>query len=172
MPDLSEPVVCRFDDFLLDRQAGTLSRVHPDGRRTSVPLGARALQVLCLLVDRRGEIIPSREIMGVVWGNLSVEPNNLTVQLTTLRRVLDATRVQGSCIQNVPGRGYRFIPEVTDLSPSLRDSPAVAQTDDTQGATDAPPDKQPPVTATLGSAVKSRRRHIAWVATASLCVAA
>jgi len=170
MADLSEPAVCRFDDFMLDRETGTLSRVHPDGRSTSIPLGSRALQILCLLVDRRGEIVSSREIMDVVWRNLTVEPNNLTVQLTSLRRILDATRLQGSCIQNVPGRGYRFIPEVTDISPLLRDPPAMARVDAAQAVSDASPDPAPPVTIT--AAARPWRRHIAWVAAASLCIAA
>jgi TolB-like protein/DNA-binding winged helix-turn-helix (wHTH) protein/tetratricopeptide (TPR) repeat protein len=170
MPHLAEPVLCRFDDLVLDRQAGTLSRVHADGPRTSVQLGSRALQILCLLVDRHGEVVSSREIMDVVWGSLAVEANNLTVQLSALRRVLDPGREQGSCIQNVPGRGYRFVPEVT-ISPSLRDAPAAAQADDAQVATDAPPGQPPPVTTALASAARPRHWHIAWVA-ASLCAAA
>ena len=57
MPDLVEPATCRFDDFLLSKQAGTLFRVHSDGRKTPVQIGSRAFQMLCLLVDRRGEIV-------------------------------------------------------------------------------------------------------------------
>jgi TolB-like protein len=51
--------------------------------------------------------------MKIVWSGMAVEEANLTVQVSALRRILDCDREQGSCIQTVPGRGYRFIPSVT-----------------------------------------------------------
>ncbi len=117
MPDLVESAAYRFDDFLLCRQAGTLFRLHPGGHQSPVHIGARAFQILCLLVDRRGEIVSRREIMDSVWPDVAVEQNNLTVQLTALRRVLDADRTKGSCIQNITGRGYRFVPTLTEQWP-------------------------------------------------------
>ena len=47
--------------------------------------------------------------MDAVWPDTAVEENNLTVQVSTLRRLLDQGRPDGSCIQTVPGRGYRFV---------------------------------------------------------------
>jgi DNA-binding winged helix-turn-helix (wHTH) protein len=127
MPDLAEPAICRFNDFLLDKREG-LFRLHPDGGKTPIQVGSRALRILCLLADRRGETVSQREIMDMVWPNLSVEPNNLTVQISALRRALDADRGQGSCIQNVPGRGYRFVPTVTETDRPLGDQAANTQT--------------------------------------------
>ena len=51
--------------------------------------------------------------MSAAWPETVVEDNNLTVQISALRRVLDQDRAEGSCIQTVPGRGYRFIAPVT-----------------------------------------------------------
>jgi TolB-like protein/Flp pilus assembly protein TadD len=42
-----------------------------------------------------------------------VEDNNLTVQMSALRRTVDQGRAEGSCIQTVAGRGYRFTAPVT-----------------------------------------------------------
>jgi TolB-like protein/tetratricopeptide (TPR) repeat protein len=42
-----------------------------------------------------------------------VEDNNLTVQISALRRILDQGRTEGSCIQTVAGHGYRFVMVVT-----------------------------------------------------------
>jgi hypothetical protein len=43
--------------------------------------------------------------------------NNLTVQISALRRVLDQDGPEKkSCIQTVPGRGYRFVASVTRLN--------------------------------------------------------
>ena len=121
MPDLAEPGVYRFDSFVLDQQTSTLSRLHPDGQKTLVRVGSRAFQILCLLVQRRGELVSQREIMDAVWPNIAVEQNNLTVQLSALRRVLDANGGQGSCIQNIPGRGYRLVPTTSQAGDNSAD---------------------------------------------------
>ena len=184
MPDLAEPAICRFNDFLLDKREG-LFRLHPDGRKTPVQIGSRALRILCLLADRRGEIVSQREIMDAVWPNVSVEPNNLTVQISALRRALDADRGQGSCIQNVPGRGYRFVPTVTEIDRPLGDQAANSQTkatlapDGVAGTADAfdtllPGQSEPPP-AVQQPAVRlhhrPRARRIAWAAASCLVVA-
>ena len=113
MDALTDHRTCRFDDFLLDRESRALYRLSTNGERTVVPLGSRAFEILTLLIDRRGEFVSRREIMDVVWPNAVVEESNLTVQMAALRRVLDAGRTRESCIQTVPGRGYRFALPVT-----------------------------------------------------------
>jgi DNA-binding winged helix-turn-helix (wHTH) protein/TolB-like protein len=102
-----------FDDFLLERESRVLSRLSAHNERTAVPVGSRAFDILLLLIERRGEFVSKRELMGTVWPNTAVEDSNLTVQMAALRRILDAGRAQGSCIQTVPGHGYRFVPTVT-----------------------------------------------------------
>src|ERR1700733_15734860 len=116
MDALTDHRTCRFDDFLLDRESRALYRLSTNGERTVVPLGSRAFEILTLLIDRRGEFVSRREIMDVVWPNAVVEESNLTVQMAALRRVLDAGRMRGSCIQTIPGRGYRFLPRITQAS--------------------------------------------------------
>src|ERR1700736_5312862 len=63
MPDLSEPLALRFDNYLLDRSAGVLLCLHPDGKPSRVPLGGRAFRILCLLAERRGAVVTRQEIM-------------------------------------------------------------------------------------------------------------
>src|SRR6185437_443091 len=105
-----------FEGFRLD-SAG-LSRVDPFGRSEPVVLGARAFDLLSLLVDRRGEVVPKEAIMQAVWPGLAIEDGNLTVQISTLRRVLDRDRAAGSCIQTIAGRGYRFLLPVSEVENS------------------------------------------------------
>jgi len=112
MPESADPLIFRFDNFLLDKAAGTLLRRQSDGQTSRVQLGPRAFRLLCLLVEHGGAIVTRQEIMDTVWPNLTVEENNLSVQLSNLRRVLDAGREDGSCIQTLPGRGYRLLPPV------------------------------------------------------------
>jgi adenylate cyclase len=122
MDALAEPLTCRFDDFLLDREGRTLYRLSTGAERIVVPIGSRALDILCLLIDRRGEFVSRRAIMEAVWPNAAVEESNLTVQMAALRRVLDAGRTRESCIQTMPNRGYRFLPEITQASSRVVDA--------------------------------------------------
>jgi hypothetical protein len=62
---------------------------------------------------RQGDLVSKDEIMQTVWPGTVVEDNNLTVQISALRRVLDQGRAEGSRIQTVAGRGYRFVGRVT-----------------------------------------------------------
>ena len=95
--------------FRFDRRDKLLFRRADDGRHLPVSIGARALAVLEVLTDRPGDLVTKGEIMRVAWNGLTVEEGNLTVQISTLRRVLDAGSEGGSCIQTVSGRGYRFV---------------------------------------------------------------
>jgi adenylate cyclase len=58
--------------------------------------------------------------MQAVWPGTVVEDNNLTVQILALRRVLDRGRAEGSCIQTIAGRGYRFVSTVTPEGRGVR----------------------------------------------------
>jgi len=66
--------------------------------------------VLRVLIAARGELVSKDEIMAAVWPGIVVEDNNLTVQMSALRRILVQESAEGSCIQTVAGRGYRFVP--------------------------------------------------------------
>jgi len=74
-----------------------------------VRLGSRALEMLIVLLERPGELISNQELMARVWPNLFVEPANITVHMSTLRRTLRDGRDGNRFIINVPGRGYRFV---------------------------------------------------------------
>ncbi len=109
----SAPVdVFHFGGFLLDPRCGGLFLIDDCGARIPVQIGSRALDVLSVLVGRRGELVSKHEIMDAVWPGTAVEDGNLTVQISALRRVLDRDRPAGSCIQTVPARGYRLVTPV------------------------------------------------------------
>ena len=75
--------------------SGYAVQVHPDGHTAPVHVGSRAFQLLCLLVERRGELVSQHAIMEAVWPNTNVEQNNLSVQVATLRRVAGRQRRPG-----------------------------------------------------------------------------
>jgi DNA-binding winged helix-turn-helix (wHTH) protein len=112
-----------FDDFRLNVAARELLRVGKDGSPTPISLGSRAADLLLLFLQRPGELVTKNEIMDAVWPNAVVEESNLTVQISTLRRVLDAGRSGASSIQTVPGRGYRFTLRVMESDEAVTDPP-------------------------------------------------
>src|SRR5262249_9772764 len=64
-----------------------------------------------------GDLVSKDEIMAAVWPGTVVGDNNLTVQISALRHVLDPAPPEGSWIQTVAGRGYRFVAPVTSVEP-------------------------------------------------------
>jgi DNA-binding winged helix-turn-helix (wHTH) protein len=80
-----------------------------------VPLGSRALEILIALLERRGELVSKKDLMARVWPNVFVEPANLTVHMSALRRALRDGRDGHRFIVNIPGRGYRFVAPVDVL---------------------------------------------------------
>ena len=78
-----------------------------------VPLGSRALELLIVLLERSGDLVTKQELMARVWPNLFVEPANLTVHISALRRALRDGRDGNRFIINIPGRGYCFVAPVT-----------------------------------------------------------
>ena len=98
-----------FAGWRLDRQAHCLFRQGATGGWTPVAMGSRAMDILVLLLERPGALVSREAIMDAVWPNAAVETNNLTVQISALRHVLDQDRAEASHIQTVPGRGYRFV---------------------------------------------------------------
>jgi DNA-binding winged helix-turn-helix (wHTH) protein len=77
-----------------------------------VPLGSRALEILIVLLERRGELVSKQDLMARVWPNVFVEPANLTVHMSALRRALRDGQNGNRFIVNIPGRGYRFVASV------------------------------------------------------------
>ena len=69
----------------------------------AVALGARAFDLLLALVERRDRVVSKNELLDLAWPGLVVEENNLSVQVSALRKVLGP-----AAIATVTGRGYRL----------------------------------------------------------------
>jgi TolB-like protein/Tfp pilus assembly protein PilF len=91
-----------FGPFRLDIGRRTL---HRDG--IFVALGVRAMDILCALVEAKGNLVTKDDLMDNVWRGIVVDENNIQVQISALRRVLGND--QGHrYVLTVPGRGYRL----------------------------------------------------------------
>jgi len=102
-----------FEGFRFDLRGLCLFRLDQEGVGTPVALGSRAVTLLGLLVERKGELVSKDAIMAAVWPGRVVEEANLNVQISKLRHILDQNREHGSCIQTIPGRGYCFVAPVS-----------------------------------------------------------
>ncbi|EHR72263.1 DNA-binding protein with winged-HTH domain [Burkholderiales bacterium JOSHI_001] len=87
-----------FDEFELCPRERVLLR-----RGREEALGGRAFDLLLALVEGRGRVVANAELIERVWPGTAVEPNNLQVQVWTLRRLLGR-----QAIATVARRGYRF----------------------------------------------------------------
>lgn len=71
--------------------------------RVPTAVGARAFDLLMCLLVHRDRMMTKAEIIDIVWPDLVVEENNLSVQVSALRKLLGT-----HAISTIPGRGYRF----------------------------------------------------------------
>jgi TolB-like protein len=107
----------RFGPFCLDFERRELLRDD-----AVVALGSRAVDVLCALVAAKGDLVTKDELMDLVWPGLTVEENNLQVQISALRKALETGKRGQSYIVTVPSRGYRFIGLTASPGPRLSDA--------------------------------------------------
>ena len=70
-----------------------------------VELGARAFDLLMVLIEADGALVTKDELQSRVWRDVVVAQDNLKVQISALRKALGADR-ELICTEN--GRGYRF----------------------------------------------------------------
>src|SRR5271166_2060647 len=151
-----------FEGFRFDRSGTGLGRRDANGHFVPVAIGSRALDILGVLLERPGELVSRDEIMTAVWPRTVVEDSNLTVHISALRRVLDQGRSQGSCIQTVAARGYRFVGEVTRQAKSASGAAPGGATD-----TSANPRS---FRRTISSLILRPRRRRLWVSAAAMVI--
>jgi TolB-like protein/cytochrome c-type biogenesis protein CcmH/NrfG len=119
---LSAATRITFGPFCLDFERRELSRMG-----AVVPLGHRAIELLCALAAAKGALVTKDELLRLVWPGLTVEENNLQVQISAVRKALHAGEDAQDYVLTVPGRGYRFIgaPVSAEASQIAPDKPSI-----------------------------------------------
>jgi DNA-binding winged helix-turn-helix (wHTH) protein/TolB-like protein/Flp pilus assembly protein TadD len=115
MQDIT-PSAYIFERFRFDLARRRLA--DPDGR--TLPLSARAYDVLAYLIEHRARVVSKDELMRAVWSRVVVEENNLNQAIYNIRKVLGDSRDTPRFIVTIAGRGYQFIadtrPDVGDVT--------------------------------------------------------
>jgi len=99
----------QFGSFRLDACERVLLR---DGRL--VPLPAKVLSTLILLVQNNGHVVEKDVLMNAVWPDEYVEEGNLAQHIFILRRALGESTENPNYIETVPRRGYRFVAKMIE----------------------------------------------------------
>lgn len=106
----SRAAVIEFGRFAATPASRTLTL---DGK--AVCLGARAYDLLMLLIESSGKVVSKESIIRHVWPTTTVDESNLRFQMTSLRRVLGEERDR---IKTINGRGYLFVSEKVRVRPA------------------------------------------------------
>src|SRR6266852_9994414 len=109
------PRIYRFGPFEIDLEQRLLFRAGD-----SIPLTPKAFDTLAVLVARQGKVVDKAELLKLVWPDTFVEENNLTQNISALRKILGAE----DYIETIPRRGYRFLMSVQDvIAPEIAAEP-------------------------------------------------
>ncbi len=121
----------RFGDGLeLDRTAYELRRSGRPLKLERIPM-----EILSLLIDRKGQLVARDEIIEKIWGKdvfLDTD-NSINSAIRKIRQVLKDDPENPLFIQTVTGKGYRFIATVTAAG-----VPAIPQSAVSNSATEVP----------------------------------
>jgi DNA-binding winged helix-turn-helix (wHTH) protein/tetratricopeptide (TPR) repeat protein len=113
----------RFADVVLDLDRMQLIRA---GRE--IPVEPQVFEVLGHLVRNRDRLVPKTELLDEIWGDRFVSESALSSRIKSARQAIGDNGRDQRLIRTVHGRGFRFVGEVEEVSPS--DSPAVGSATD------------------------------------------
>lgn len=77
-----------------------------------VPLTVKSYALLRCLVERRPNLVTKRVVLDTVWATTHVEEGQVKQFVAELRRILGDDPQAPRLIENVRGRGYRFVGDV------------------------------------------------------------
>ena len=78
----------------------------------TVPLKPKVFETLLYLIQNSGKVLDKDELLNAIWTDTIVEENNLSQNISILRRVFGEKHGENRFIVTVPGRGYKFVASV------------------------------------------------------------
>lgn len=106
-------LIYEFDEFRIDVLKRQLTRGE-----IVVPLNSKAFDLLLVLVENTERVLTKDELLKSVWEGQILEEANLPVHVSNIRKALGDKANQPRYIITIPGRGYRFIANVTGFDNS------------------------------------------------------
>ncbi|HEY3400731.1 MAG TPA: winged helix-turn-helix domain-containing protein [Geothrix sp.] len=108
-----------FEPFEVDPDSGELLK---EGLR--VPLQELPFQLLCLMLERPGQVVSREEVRAALWpkGTFVDFDDGLNTAVRKLRLALGDSADHPIYIETLPKRGYRFVGEITKGNPEASES--------------------------------------------------
>jgi len=129
--DRSPSSTYSFGDFRLDADKRLLFTNDDE----PVALMPKAFDTLRYLVEHAGEVVEKDELMSAVWPDTIVEENNLSQNISLLRKVLGERPGDHRYIVTVPGQGFKFVADVRiDAAPTSGDGRYARVVNDGRGS--------------------------------------
>jgi len=152
MPKPARVYPVRFGLFEVDFQAGELRR-----RGIKVRLHEQPFKVLCMLLERPGEVVPREDLYKALWPDDTFTDSDLGLNsaIMKLRAALGDAAENPRFIETLPRRGYRLIVPVMEIG-----APEEAQGVNTAETANAVPD--------VVVRVRPRRARHSWIWRAAL----
>ena len=129
----------RFGDFELDLEAMQLRL-----RGEPVKLEKRPLDLLVKLVRSHGRMVGRDDIVAALWpANVIIDfDSGLNTLVRKVRSALGDSPDDPKFVETVPGRGYRFVAVVTEVTPEAQRAPVVEEAPAPSDALTPPPGRR------------------------------
>src|SRR6201997_4995569 len=105
-----------FGPYVLDVRSGELRKFG-----TKVKMGEQAFQILCMLLERPGEMVTREELRAKLWADDTFVDfdHGLNSAVQRLRDCLSDSAGRPRWVETIPRRGYRFVGQVewSDAAP-------------------------------------------------------
>lgn len=88
-----------------------------------VPLRPKAFDALVVLCQNSQHLVSKDELMQKLWPGTFVDENNLSQNMSLVRKSLGAKPDGATYVETVPGRGYRFTSPVSMQAESVSNKP-------------------------------------------------
>lgn len=115
----------RFEDFELDLGS---YQVRRSGR--TLKLERIPMEVLFLMVERRGQLVTREAIVEKLWGkDVFLDTDNaINTAIRKIRQTLKDDPEKPRFVQTVTGRGYRFIGQISEVGgPPVKQPPPIQE---------------------------------------------
>jgi DNA-binding winged helix-turn-helix (wHTH) protein/Flp pilus assembly protein TadD len=112
-----------FGEFRLDPRRRLLFR-----QSGVIPIPERILQLLLILIEANGSVVPRETIASRMWPDAAVGDGNIAQHIYMLRNILSDGTIDRALVTTVNGRGYRLTVPVTLETHDFDFSDAAADT--------------------------------------------
>jgi non-specific serine/threonine protein kinase len=88
-----------------------------------VPIGARAFEIVAVLVQSANDLVTKNDLMVRIWPGATVEENTLQVHISAIRKAFGSDR---DMLKTLSGRGYRLLGNWAPQQPGSAAAPVAS----------------------------------------------